>query len=664
MANDDRIYSVSRRAKITHYSLLITVLLLAAYLRLNHLDWTEFKQDEAHLSQLAFDLARHGQIPLTGIGSSVGIVNPPLAAWVLALPYMVSVDPIVATGFVAALNVLAVALSYRLAKRLLGPFGRSALIPIVVAFLFATAPWAVIYSRKIWAQDLLPPLVIAYVWFGYRAMIDRKAWFLIGHALALASLIQIHYSALWLIPVSALWLIVFARRLQLKPLLISGALFGLAFAPFLIADGLQGWPNITRLLQITTQPAALDATAAQDAWLMTIGQDIHSLAGPQEFQNFLSSVLNVDGLLVLEGLMMLAGIAVGCVEVAQAIKRHMWDQRGSVSLMLVSWAILPVVLQLSHRTPIFPHYFIILYPVQFLLIGTIIARLSERFDGLRWIALGAVLLIGSAQTYQTIALQQFVASRPTPGGAGIPIGYYESIVNQAKTAWQAEPASEIVVNTVGSDPQSDEYPAIFDFLLNDVPHRFVDASQGIRVIPQQSNIQVDYSPAAPLINMPVRDQVTQIDLRAGEQPARIYESSGYTTLPCETILSARWANSTTLLSAKIDPMIAGQSVAINLCVKLDQNSPTTDYHWTNQLFDQTGKRWAQIDGAGFAARDWRAGDVVELKFQIELPADLPAGDYLLRIGQYTYPDIASVPVIDVLDNPQSDAVEIPVPVSR
>src|SRR5512137_1300693 len=97
------------------------ILLLAAYLRLNHLEWTEFKLDEAHLSQLAFDMARHGQIPLTGIGSSIGIVNPPLAAWLLAIPYALSSRPIVATAFIALLNVVAVALCYGLSRRMFTP---------------------------------------------------------------------------------------------------------------------------------------------------------------------------------------------------------------------------------------------------------------------------------------------------------------------------------------------------------------------------------------------------------------------------------------------------------------------------------------------------------------------------------------------------------------
>ena len=39
---------------------IVLVLPLAPYLRLNHLEWTEFKTDEAHLSQLVYDMVHHG----------------------------------------------------------------------------------------------------------------------------------------------------------------------------------------------------------------------------------------------------------------------------------------------------------------------------------------------------------------------------------------------------------------------------------------------------------------------------------------------------------------------------------------------------------------------------------------------------------------------------
>jgi hypothetical protein len=38
---------------------------------------------------------------------------------------------------------------------------------------------------------------------------------------------------------------------------------------------------------------------------------------------------------------------------------------------------------------------------------------------------------------------------------------------------------------------------------------------------------------------------------------------------------------------------------------------------------------------------------------------VPAGDYVLRVGQYTWPAVKPVLSLDVAGNPQSDAIEIP-----
>jgi 4-amino-4-deoxy-L-arabinose transferase-like glycosyltransferase len=452
---------------------LLLILLLAAYLRLNHLDWTEFKLDEAHLSQLAFNMARHGDVPLTGIGSSVGIVNLPLAAWLLALPFLFSPSPIVATSFVAAWNVLGVIVCYAFGRKFLASFGDLAWI----GALFAAAPWAVIDSRKIWAQDLLPPIVIAYAWTGYRAFVERKPWSLVLHGLTLAALIQIHYSALWLIPVSAVWAFAFVRRVHFKVALASGLVMAAAFAPFLIADAVRGWPSINRLLEVVNQPAAVDANAVHFAWLMSTGQEIHSLAGPQEFGNYLASIPNLDGLQVVEGLLVLAGLIAALIGLARAIRHRAWDDRSATGLMLSAWLVLPIVLQINHRTPLYPHYFIILYPAQFLLVGLLVVRLPWR--RLRWLVLGLAILIALAQTYQTLALQQFVATHSTPGGFGTPIGYYETIVDRARSAAAANNAADILIVARGADPAVDSDPAIFDFLLQDTPHRFADGQQPV-----------------------------------------------------------------------------------------------------------------------------------------------------------------------------------------
>ncbi len=657
------------------------VLLLAAYLRLNHLDWTEFKQDEANLSQIAYAMAHTGEIPLRSIGASTGVVNLPLAAWLLAIPYAVSGSPIVATAFLAGLNVLAVACCYAMARSWFKSWSDHYVLGALAAMLlFAVAPWPIVYSRKLWANDFLPLFVVGWAWTGWKTFVRKKPWWLIAHAALLGACIQLHYSALMLAPVSAVWFIAFVKRISWRAVFSAAVVFVLLFAPFLIADAERGSPNVTGFIALFQQPATTDTSAVRYAGLMSTGLEIHSLAGPQEFENFRSLVPWSDGVSWFIGLLIMVGLIVAAIDVLRAILRRKWDDRAAAALLLVTWLLVPVLGQLSHRTPLYVHYFLSILPAPFVVVGYLVTRVTltptlslvasrpaaaraREGRGRIFVAMVLIGIAALAQAYQTIMLQQFVASRPTPGATSIPIGYYERIVNVATAALQQSGGSEIIVNTRGTNVNSDEYPAIFNFLLNDVPHRFVDVGQAMRVYPASSHIQIDYAPNDSALPAATgRDLVEEITLRAGEQPGRVYRSEGYTRPPCDVTNLGRWQNGVALLSAPIDPLKPGGQAIVHLCLKIDQPA-TEEYHWTAQLWDHAGRRWAQVDDNGYPSRYWRAGDIITQDLLLAVPPDLPSGDDVLRVGQYTWPAVQPVLTIDVMGNPQSDAVEIPVHVS-
>jgi len=134
----------------------IAIVLLGAFLRFWNLDATEFKYDEARVCSLAANFVDTSTPPLHGMGSSTGIDNPPGAIYVMALPVLLSRDPLIATAFVALLNTIAIWGCFRLGQRYWGP-----LVGLLAALLLAVSPWAVFYSRKVWAQNLLLPGVLA-----------------------------------------------------------------------------------------------------------------------------------------------------------------------------------------------------------------------------------------------------------------------------------------------------------------------------------------------------------------------------------------------------------------------------------------------------------------------------------------------------------------------
>ena len=627
---------------------LIAILLLAAFLRLYQLGWTEYKLDEANLSRLSLRMARGVEFPLVGLGSSTGIANLPLAPWLMAIPYAFSDSPVVATGFVAVVNVLSVAGCYLLARQwLASAFGPNAAEAgaLLAALLFAAAPWAVIHSRKIWAQDLLPPFVLAWAWAGWLGFVRGRVRALIVHVIALGACIQLHYSGLWLIPVSLAWAIVFRKRAGRRALIAAAIVFGLMFAPFLIADAIGGGSNLGRLWDIVRQPAAVDGQAAHLSWLMMAGQEIHSLAGPREFQNYLDGVPGGEAGFALAGLvgaLALIGGAATLADVIRAWKRRALDDRSAAALALVTWFALPILVQTRHVLPVYTHYFIIIYPAPFILVGWLCARLSGVKTG-QVALLGCGVLIAALQSAQWIALQNFLASRATPGGYGVLVETSTRIASEAVGVSRELGGAEVLVYADGGNPFAHEGPSIFDVLLPpDVPRRFVDVAQATSVFPRRAAVIVFYAPGGLALPQSIIDRTAVeavVPMRSGEADAevRVWPGQDSAAAPCGDVVLGRWQNGVALLRAQL----SGEQV--ELCYRVEAVAHPADYHWFNHVLDPNGNRVAQIDGAGFPSRSWRVGDVVVVRFG---PLALPDGlgqPAALRVGLYTYPDIATVP---------------------
>ena len=136
---------------------LAGILLLAILCRFYALDWMEFKGDEAVALRLALPIFETGEWPQVGLMSSVGIHNPPFFIYMLALPMAISMDPVWVTGsLVGLLAVITVLWTYWVVRPRWGMMAAFS-----AALLFACSPWAVLYARKIWAQDVLPIFCVA-----------------------------------------------------------------------------------------------------------------------------------------------------------------------------------------------------------------------------------------------------------------------------------------------------------------------------------------------------------------------------------------------------------------------------------------------------------------------------------------------------------------------
>ena len=220
-------------------------LVLAAFLRLWQSNITQFLDDQAGLMQLARSGVVQGALPVTGIPSSIGTLNPPLSVYLLMPFAYFTQDPTAAVISIALWNVVGVALCYIFALRY---FGRR--IAAVGTLLFATCGMAINYSRFLWQQNYLPPLVVLWAITLYAGCVrGRKRWF-VANATLLVIMALLHPVSALLIPVTIIGLFLAPQRPRLWEYGVFAVIVGILAAPSLIWEYLSGWSDVRVLLHL------------------------------------------------------------------------------------------------------------------------------------------------------------------------------------------------------------------------------------------------------------------------------------------------------------------------------------------------------------------------------------------------------------------------------
>lgn len=625
-------------------------MLLAAVLRMGWPGLTEFKYDEARVSALALDWIHGGPLPLSGMVNSVGMNNPPGGVYVLALPYALWTNPIGATLFLAFLNVLAVVACYAFARRWYGPVAGW-----TSALLFAAAPWAVLYSRKLWTNNLLPPFVVLVVAAGYLALVEGRSRWLIVLPASVVAVVVMHPSGVALAVWALAALVIFRRQVRLRPLAIgllpaaaAGAPYGLYLAWL--------WLNHAGRAAAFAGGAAgrLDGQILRYAWLMTTGSEIHSLAGPATFRDFLAGMPPYEIVFALAGMIAVAAIA---WLIWRATRRAGTEGerrvRGATWLLLL-WLGAPVALSLYHNWEVYTHYLIPQFPAQFIAMGALVAAAWKRRP---WLGRGlAALIVAIALVQAGVwgALLHFVGTRATPEGFGTPLQYWVEAADRVRSA----PACDVRVLGDGTNPAYDGIPAVFSVLL------YGDE----RVSYEAPGAEMHHS--ALLVVTPELDpdewerwaggmtRVLDVTLRPGEGTVAIGEypdvarllPPGHTAPP-----AARFAGGVSLTDRAVVIPAEGNGTRVYLQWELIDD-PGDEVHVFNHIFDAGGRRVGQADTELCPRAGWRAGTRVWTWFDV--PAELASGTtYTVRSGLYTYPDVVNIPVVGASGQVEGDGVE-------
>ena len=168
---------------------LFFIIAIGLFLRLVWVSDMEWKDDEQWMYKKAHEAAAAGQLPAAGMRSGGGIVNPGMSIGVFAFIAKFTDDPLEMNRVVQVLNIFSV-LGFLLFV-FLKVKGDEREIWLLGITLAAISPLAVLFSRKIWAQDLLPGLSFLIILANsYR----NKGWGAFVWGLAGALIGQVHMS--------------------------------------------------------------------------------------------------------------------------------------------------------------------------------------------------------------------------------------------------------------------------------------------------------------------------------------------------------------------------------------------------------------------------------------------------------------------------------------
>ncbi len=596
-----------------HMWLVLGITAIAAVMRLSALSVVPFQYDEAALSEHALDVWMAHSVPLIGIPSSVGVPGAPTSVYLMALPFALSTNPLVASGFIVVLNIVGVGLLTFLAQRYL-----NARIGIVAGLSYALNPWALAYSAKIWEQNLFTPFLLLAFLCGLYGFLEGHTtragrWARIVCLPLWLFAVQTHLAAWALLPVyfGLVWL---GRRvLRWREMALSLGLAGLTMLPYAIGlfQTYQATPQVFNSLHQNTAITFTDLGAINLAHFAT-GLDVNSLAGLLAAHEPITNFWIVFGVLAVLGLTALR-----------------FKASRPITTLLALWVGLPLAIFSFTWTSVYPHYFVGCLPALSLLLGLGVdgllwnAPLNRFAKPIRQIGSMAVIALLLTQAVWWFWFVNGIETYPTTGDFNLPLHFLLNV----RTA--LVPFRNVVV--VGDDYWSkyNQEPAVWDVLLrNSGTCVRATGSHGFAVFPAVP-FAVLISPHAaphPVDDLYITATPLVFSLRPGEgsyQVAVFDQPPIWNKAALHEIDPVSFDNGATLTGYAL------QDDQLILEWRLTRTR-ADDFQYFAHLLNTKGDRIGQQDTNFLPGRSWCSGDRVLTTTALSLPIEATT----LRVGMY------------------------------
>jgi 4-amino-4-deoxy-L-arabinose transferase-like glycosyltransferase len=613
---------------------LALILLTAGVLRLGWVGVHSFGYDEARISLSALQMARGGQFARVGMPSSTGVPNPPGFVWLMALPFALSPDPLVASLFIGALGVLTTLGVWYLARHAWGPWSA-----LAAGLLMASSPFAVFYSRSIWSQDLMAPLAVLGAWLAVAGVRRASGPLLAAHLFIAGFAWQVHYSGIVLLPASV-WLVLRYRLWRRWPWLLAGiGAATLALAPFaytLLRDA----PDVLLALGSLGGDGARFQAAALLRWAeVGLGTNWDWLPlgwawvwpGPLSWAQPVAQI--ITGVLIAIGL-------TGLAWHAGRKRQEPSSEAAILSALVPVWALATPLVFILSSTPIYHQYQLAALPAHLLGAAATGALLAERW---RWsgpVVAGFALVVALTQGAATAMSLEANRHVLQPGGLGTPLHYPRAAMDRLRDG------APVYVHAGSDDPAYDADAAGMSVLLWGYPHRLVDGHSALLLPPDGAGAHLFFLfpdlPALEHASAYARIEASRpMPRRHGEPPYLALTVQGHPPQGLRPLTPIMLENGAALHGW--DATWSDGELTLITCWRITGALQPGRYHQFNHLYAIDGDAPLQVVDRPISSMSWQAGDTL-ITWATFVP-DGP-GPYRFEVGMYTYPGLERVAVPD------------------
>ncbi|GEM_PF-4019902 len=373
----------------------VFLVVLALILWTYHLDLTPLGNDIVRDLLIAKGMIAGKGVYLSGVQASLSNATQatfgPLEYYLLLIGMMFSRSPAIITMVLVALNSIAVGLCYFLSKRF---FNRR--VAVIACLLYITNPWAAFYTRFIWNPNFVPFFTMLFICCLFKSVLEKKQAYILGACAALGALLQFHMITFFLFP-----MMLFVLKKENTKYIIGGVcIFLLVLSPYILHQVQSGRHIFEPVTDFASQ------RKQENSFLINVRDavGIPVLLATNYMGKFMFGEKRITDnagvniiFLVLTAFMIIFFILGYFFVLAQSL-----EKKGKKYFMLFVWFTVPVLGFIALNKNISPHYGLMLYPVQFMMIGIVMDRIVTKLKmgkGMALILIGMIILGSGMSTF-------------------------------------------------------------------------------------------------------------------------------------------------------------------------------------------------------------------------------------------------------------------------